>query len=1251
MIRKKIEQLKKALSDPAPASPLDELTEGSDHDENDHDTDHGDLDASFLNSLVGKSEVNTHSETTTERTKDQSSGETDTELLPENSVEQLEAKDQIKAEQIKERSEAEQLEDNRHNTDDETNEIEQFQHERHETEPLKEEGHEAEQLTEEGYEAGHLTEEGYEAEQLKDGVQVEGGNVRENAQLTEEGHEAEQLEDEVHDTEQLTEEENQADQLDDGAHNAEHLEDEVRDAEQVNDAGHEAEQLQLEETQHLKDENIEMEQTEVEGHEVEQLKYEGHDIDQPKDEVHEPEQTEVEEHEAEQLEEDRYEADKLEGDRQDAEQTEDDVQEAEHSADEEHEAEQSADEEHETEQEARELIELLKDEAQQAGQLVDEGLEAEQLEEDSYQTAAVSIQCAFRVHRDRKKVAQLRKNNELEQLKNAEAEQARIDREGAAVKIQSCLRMHRGQQQVEELRAIYEAEKSKAERDAAAVKIQSAFRVNKLMRTASQWQAQTEEPDVVQQVVRQLFLEPDPATASTDTDLNSQDTAGDVDDTEEETQISPKFRYWLKRRQKRQRENSSLSSGQKSSVDGHAHGFDVATGTTSSPTDDQTKSGHKSDSPQMMQRKIHLKEREQADHVSSAPTQEQTSSSTCSEAGDNRIVAETEPKSPKPVVPLLNLAGVPACATDSNHPLDVDTGLCVDTGSESDTLTSEDLANATAAAMAAMTAHVSPKGAIPHDAQPSQSTPDLEAASVLADVPVEYSEYSAAARLQSLVRCRLARRDFVQKRKAASWLQCVVRGWWAWRVRRAAMSGRYTYNPLDCTVRRVEHAGRTPRSARRSRIVRAALSPSSEKTPRNEKRKFPILASVHTKYEVVKKVIAKNGFITTKQKTLWGFQWTDVEKWIHTGLKGYQCRNVVPGVSQITNKCNLSRKMNVMQKFAAEHFTFYPKSWCLPKDRYRLEAELRRRNNHGATFIAKPDTTCQGKGITLMQGNPKGMITNVDWKVMPCVVQKYISNPLLIQGFKFDMRIYVLLIAPTATSRKKIFLHKDGLVRMCTQAYEPPNASNLDNVKMHLSNYAINKEKPPPAQRKPPITPSTRVRRSNTIPRRGGYTPSSRQRASARLERRRKLAQAHRKAAAAATSKKKPPFVKTSVRWLGQWLEKTRGRGTMMRMWCGIADCVTKTILSSTHVFAAYRKRSCAPDTKCFHILGFDIMLDSDLQPHLLEVNTSPSFNGDAGVDTRVKTAVLMQAFKLAKVLTRDVALLSISISVQICFL
>jgi len=88
----------------------------------------------------------------------------------------------------------------------------------------------------------------------------------------------------------------------------------------------------------------------------------------------------------------------------------------------------------------------------------------------------------------------------------------------------------------------------------------------------------------------------------------------------------------------------------------------------------------------------------------------------------------------------------------------------------------------------------------------------------------------------------------------------------------------------------------------------------------------------------------------------------------------------------------------------------------------------------------------------------------------------------------------------------------------------------------------------------------------------------------------------------------------------------------MMRMWCGIADCVTKTILSSTHVFAAYRKRSCAPDTKCFHILGFDIMLDSDLQPHLLEVNTSPSFNGDAGVDTRVKTAVLMQALKLAKV-------------------
>ena len=70
------------------------------------------------------------------------------------------------------------------------------------------------------------------------------------------------------------------------------------------------------------------------------------------------------------------------------------------------------------------------------------------------------------------------------------------------------------------------------------------------------------------------------------------------------------------------------------------------------------------------------------------------------------------------------------------------------------------------------------------------------------------------------------------------------------------------------------------------------------------------------------------------------------------------------------------------------------------------------------------------------------------------VAQKYIQNPLLIDDLKFDLRIYVLLYG---VNPLRIFLFKDGLVRFATEPYHKPNDDNIDNLFMHLTNYAINK--------------------------------------------------------------------------------------------------------------------------------------------------------------------------------------------------
>ena len=52
----------------------------------------------------------------------------------------------------------------------------------------------------------------------------------------------------------------------------------------------------------------------------------------------------------------------------------------------------------------------------------------------------------------------------------------------------------------------------------------------------------------------------------------------------------------------------------------------------------------------------------------------------------------------------------------------------------------------------------------------------------------------------------------------------------------------------------------------------------------------------------------------------------------------------------------------------------------------------------------------------------------------------------------------------------------------------------------------------------------------------------------------------------------------------------------------------------------------------CFEILGFDIILDKNLKPWLLEVNHSPSFTTDSALDTEIKQKVIFEAIKMMNV-------------------
>lgn len=67
------------------------------------------------------------------------------------------------------------------------------------------------------------------------------------------------------------------------------------------------------------------------------------------------------------------------------------------------------------------------------------------------------------------------------------------------------------------------------------------------------------------------------------------------------------------------------------------------------------------------------------------------------------------------------------------------------------------------------------------------------------------------------------------------------------------------------------------------------------------------------------------------------------------------------------------------------------------------------------------------------------------------VISQYIDSPLLIEGLKFDLRVYVAI---TSINPLRIYMYKEGLVRFATQKY---HGTGKGSRYMYLTNYSVNK--------------------------------------------------------------------------------------------------------------------------------------------------------------------------------------------------
>ena len=188
------------------------------------------------------------------------------------------------------------------------------------------------------------------------------------------------------------------------------------------------------------------------------------------------------------------------------------------------------------------------------------------------------------------------------------------------------------------------------------------------------------------------------------------------------------------------------------------------------------------------------------------------------------------------------------------------------------------------------------------------------------------------------------------------------------------------------------------------------------------------------------------------------------------------------------------------------------------------------------------------------------------------IVSKYIANPLLINGHKFDLRIYVLV---TSVDPLRIYVFKEGLARFATEEYQSKNAKG--NKFIHLTNYSINKKS------------DNYVHNDNLENDDYGF--------------------------------------KWSLSAFCKHLEQIKI--DMNLFWSQIYDIIIKSFLSAEHIIYPATKKTCIHRTNCFELYGFDIMIDSDFKPWLIEINLSPSLACDSQLDMQIKGKLLADTFNL----------------------
>lgn len=300
-------------------------------------------------------------------------------------------------------------------------------------------------------------------------------------------------------------------------------------------------------------------------------------------------------------------------------------------------------------------------------------------------------------------------------------------------------------------------------------------------------------------------------------------------------------------------------------------------------------------------------------------------------------------------------------------------------------------------------------------------------------------------------------------------------------------------------------------------------------------------------------------------------------------LNAYQKVNHFPGTWGIGRKDSLAQNTSKMKRYFGEAaYDIVPTSFLLPRQEYELKADAER--NPGTPrkpliYILKPTASSCGRGIELCRGvppMPRG------GKQMVC--QRYVCNPLLLFGRKFDLRLYCVV---TSFDPLRVYLFDEGLVRFAAEKY-PGADQALDNVHMHLTNYSVNK-----------------------------------------------TAELTRQSSGKEYDSDDPLDIKWCISDFKRHLALHHLLG--LEAWTRIQrecdDVVIKALLSIENDVVERVRHECRDRTgrNCFELFGLDLMVDEDLKVYLIEANIMPSLATASNLDKAVKARMLAHMLTLVR--------------------